>query len=147
MGPLAYLVRAPSLWLLVLLLLPALPAGSQEEVETPSMRRQSILWSPSAVTVITKDEIRTSGANEFHELLRRVPGMDVFDDHGVDRAVQVLARGVASSLCQADSSEPRCGLSGDEALEQVSIEYVVRLLPAVLGQAKHRQVSSDDAYA
>jgi len=43
------------------------------------MRRQSILWSPSAVTVITKDEIRTSGANEFHDLLRRVPGMDVFD--------------------------------------------------------------------
>jgi iron complex outermembrane receptor protein len=43
------------------------------------MRRQSILWSPSAVTVITRDEIRTSGANEFHDLLRRVPGMDVFD--------------------------------------------------------------------
>ena len=43
------------------------------------MRRQSIMWSPSAVTVITRDEIRTSGANEFHDLLRRVPGMDVFD--------------------------------------------------------------------
>jgi iron complex outermembrane receptor protein len=52
---------------------------SPEEVELPSKHRQSIFWSPSAVTVLTREDIRTSGASSFHDLLRRVPGMDVFD--------------------------------------------------------------------
>ena len=43
------------------------------------MHQQSVFWSPSAVTVITRDEILASGVNTIHDLLRRVPGMDVFD--------------------------------------------------------------------
>jgi iron complex outermembrane recepter protein len=50
-----------------------------DEVETPSQRRQSIFFSPAAVSVISREEIRTSGANSIHDLLRRVPGMDIFD--------------------------------------------------------------------
>jgi len=46
-------------------------------VETAAKRAQPIEQSPAAVSVITSDEIRCSGATNLAELLRRVPGMDV----------------------------------------------------------------------
>jgi outer membrane receptor protein involved in Fe transport len=52
---------------------------SSEEVESASKHRQPILWSPSAITVITRDDIRTSGANTLTDLLRRIPGLDVYE--------------------------------------------------------------------
>jgi outer membrane receptor protein involved in Fe transport len=85
-GPWSYLLRALSQLVFLAVFLQAFPVTGQEkdefpadEVESPSMHRQSVFWSPSAVTVITRDEILTSGANTIHDLLRRVPGMDVFD--------------------------------------------------------------------
>ncbi len=50
-----------------------------DEVESASKHRQSILWSPSAVSVITREEILASGATNLPDLLRRVPGMDVYE--------------------------------------------------------------------
>jgi len=46
-------------------------------VQSASKHRQSIFWSPSAITVITKEDIRGSGATTFIDLLRRVPGFEV----------------------------------------------------------------------
>jgi iron complex outermembrane receptor protein len=40
---------------------------------------RSLLWSPSAITVFTRDDIRGSGATSLTDLLRRVPGFDVYD--------------------------------------------------------------------
>jgi len=50
-----------------------------EEVLSASKHRQSILWSPSAITVLTREDIRTSGATTLADVLRRVPGLDVYE--------------------------------------------------------------------
>jgi iron complex outermembrane receptor protein len=50
-----------------------------DEVESASKHRQSIFWSPSSITVLTKEDIRSSGATNFTDLLRRVPGFDIYD--------------------------------------------------------------------
>ena len=64
---------------------PSAPAQFEEEeffsagewVETAAKRAQPIEQSPAAVSVITSDEIRRSGATNLAELIRRVPGMEV----------------------------------------------------------------------
>jgi iron complex outermembrane receptor protein len=52
-------------------------AGYEEVVVTASRREQSPLDAPNAVTIITDEDIRLSGARTLPDLLRRVPGMDV----------------------------------------------------------------------
>jgi len=52
-------------------------AGYEEVVVTASRREQSPLDAPNAVTIITSEDIRLSGARSIPDLLRRVPGMDV----------------------------------------------------------------------
>lgn len=54
-------------------------ALAADEVRSASKNRQSIFWSPSAVTVLTREDIRSSGANLMPDLLRRVPGFDVYE--------------------------------------------------------------------
>jgi len=54
-------------------------ALAADEIKSVSKHRQSIFWSASAVNVITKEEIRSSGANSVADLLRRVPGLDVYE--------------------------------------------------------------------
>ncbi|MFC1654440.1 TonB-dependent receptor plug domain-containing protein [Myxococcota bacterium] len=44
-----------------------------------SKHRQPILWSPSTISVITREDIRSSGATTLVDLLRRVPGFDVYE--------------------------------------------------------------------
>jgi outer membrane receptor protein involved in Fe transport len=46
-------------------------------VELAARHRQEIGMSPSAITVITREDIETSGANTLPDLLRIVPGMEV----------------------------------------------------------------------
>ncbi len=46
-------------------------------VESAAKHRQEIGMSPSAITVITHDDIVRSGAGSIPDLLRMVPGMDV----------------------------------------------------------------------
>jgi iron complex outermembrane receptor protein len=51
---------------------------SADVVHSASKHLQSIFWSPSAITVFTRDDIRSSGATGLAALLRRVPGFDVY---------------------------------------------------------------------
>ncbi|HUU00926.1 MAG TPA: TonB-dependent receptor [Myxococcota bacterium] len=46
-------------------------------IETAARHSQDIGMSPSAVTVITREDIEASGADNLADLLRLVPGMDV----------------------------------------------------------------------
>ena len=46
-------------------------------IELASRHRQEIGMSPSAVTVITREDVEASGATNLPDLLRMVPGMDV----------------------------------------------------------------------
>jgi iron complex outermembrane receptor protein len=48
-----------------------------EMVESASRHRQEIGMSPSAVTVLTREDVEASGATTIPDLLRLVPGMDV----------------------------------------------------------------------
>jgi outer membrane receptor for ferrienterochelin and colicin len=48
-----------------------------EMVESAARHRQEIGMSPSAVTVLTRDDVEASGATNLPDLLRLVPGMDV----------------------------------------------------------------------
>jgi iron complex outermembrane recepter protein len=50
-----------------------------DEIESASKHRQSIFWSPSAITVLQREDIRASGATTIADLLRRVPGFDVYE--------------------------------------------------------------------
>jgi iron complex outermembrane receptor protein len=52
-------------------------ASEASYVESSARHRQDIGMSPSAITVITREDIETSGASTFPDLLRTVPGMDV----------------------------------------------------------------------
>ncbi|HSD51796.1 MAG TPA: TonB-dependent receptor plug domain-containing protein [Candidatus Methylomirabilis sp.] len=47
-------------------------------VESPTRRPQPITRAPSAITVITAEDIRLSGATTLPDVLRNVPGLDVF---------------------------------------------------------------------
>jgi len=46
-------------------------------IELASRHRQEIGMSPSAVTVLTREDVEASGATNLPDLLRLVPGMDV----------------------------------------------------------------------
>jgi len=48
-----------------------------EMVESASRHRQEIGMSPSAVTVLTREDVEASGATNIPDLLRLVPGMEV----------------------------------------------------------------------
>jgi iron complex outermembrane receptor protein len=61
----------------------------EEVVVTASRREQSPLDAPNAVTVITDEDIRLSGARTIPDLLRRVPGVDVMSMSYSDQNVAV----------------------------------------------------------
>ena len=84
----------PRLTLIALLLLPVIAPAQEGEIEdfaeldleelldvvfAASKHKQSIIWSPSAITVFTREDIRSSGATTLTDLLRRVPGFDVYE--------------------------------------------------------------------
>jgi outer membrane receptor for ferrienterochelin and colicin len=53
-----------------------------DEISSASKHRQSIFWSPSSVSVYTREQILRSGAINLPDFLRRIPGFDVFDTKG-----------------------------------------------------------------
>lgn len=72
----------------------------EEVVVTASRRPQSPLDAPNAVTILTEEDIRLSGARNIPDLLRRVPGVDVmqmsYSDYNV--AVRGFNRRVANKI-------------------------------------------------
>ena len=49
----------------------------EDIVESAARHKQEIGMSPSAITVITREDIEASGATTIPDLLRMIPGMDV----------------------------------------------------------------------
>lgn len=68
----------------------------QETVITASRGAQSPLDSPNSTTIVTRQDIRLSGATRIPELLRRVAGMDVMEVTGGDENISM--RGLNSRL-------------------------------------------------
>ncbi len=81
-----------------------LPAKTGEVYEpvvvTASRRAENPLVSPAAVTILTEEDIRLSGARSIPDLLRRVPGVDViqmsYSDYNV--AVRGFNRRIANKV-------------------------------------------------
>jgi len=67
-------------------------------VETAARRPQPISEAPAAVTVITDEDIRQSGATTIPEVLRRVAGVDVVTLTAFDS--QLSIRGFARSIAE-----------------------------------------------
>ncbi|MBK6689730.1 MAG: TonB-dependent receptor [Deltaproteobacteria bacterium] len=71
-----------------------------EVVITASRRAQSPIDAPNAVTILTEEDIRLSGARTLPDLLRRVPGMDVmamsYTDYNV--AMRGFNRRIANKI-------------------------------------------------
>jgi iron complex outermembrane receptor protein len=65
-------------------------------VITPVRREQRLNEAPSTTTIITAEEICRSGATNIPDLLRMVPGLDIFRISASD--VNVTARGLNSRL-------------------------------------------------
>ena len=61
------------------------------EVYTPSKKEEKLSATPAAISVITQDDIRRSGAKSIPEALRLVPGLDVAQLDSQDWAIS--ARG------------------------------------------------------
>src|SRR5690349_16172401 len=54
-------------------------AGGEQTITTASKKAQKASEVPSAVTVITEEDIRASGASTLLDVLRSVPGVDVME--------------------------------------------------------------------
>ncbi|HKY09430.1 MAG TPA: TonB-dependent receptor plug domain-containing protein, partial [Candidatus Binatia bacterium] len=65
-------------------------------VITPVRREQRLNQAPSTTTIITAEEICRSGVSNIPDLLRMVPGLDVFRTSASD--VNITARGLNSRL-------------------------------------------------
>ncbi len=77
----------------------------EETVSIASRYEQPISRAPSAVYVITDEDIRSSGATDVPTLLRRVPGMEVMQTNAVDFNVSVRGNNQISAnklLVQVD---------------------------------------------
>jgi iron complex outermembrane receptor protein len=72
---------------------------SQLEVTTPSKEPVSAFQTPSAIYVLTGEEIRRSGATSIPEALRLVPGVEVARIDGSDWSIGI--RGFGSSLTRS----------------------------------------------
>jgi len=63
--------------------------AAEDVVVSATRHAQPIEESPSAITVLTRDMIRRSGANNLADLLRLVPGVDVFRSTAAQPAVGI----------------------------------------------------------
>jgi iron complex outermembrane receptor protein len=100
--PLMQIIYSVLLFILLMIPLPALaedtePAqpeifsllAEEQMVVTPSRHLQPISQSPSTITVITADEIHSSGAANIPDLLRSVPGIEVMETTSADFNVSI----------------------------------------------------------
>ena len=83
-------------------------------VFSASKHRQSIFWSPSAASVYTRDDIRSSGATNLADFLRRVPGFDVYR---VKPSYPLVG---ARALTTASNNRVLVLVDGREALAEVT---------------------------
>jgi outer membrane receptor protein involved in Fe transport len=83
-------------------------------VFSASKHRQSIFWSPSAASVYTREDIRSSGATNLADFLRRVPGFDVYR---VKPSYPLVG---ARALTTASNNRVLVLVDGREALAEVT---------------------------
>ncbi len=101
-------------------------------VESAARHKQEIGMSPSAITVITREDIETTGANTLPDLLRIVPGMEVIylDINAATPACRLhYTEGNFHFLVLIDGREANIELLGQTLWEAlpISLEDVERI--------------------
>ncbi|MBI3328301.1 MAG: TonB-dependent receptor [Nitrospinae bacterium] len=104
-------------------------------------REQPLTQSPSAITVITAEEIRHSGATSLPELLRGVPGLDLFRTSA--SGVSIAARG----LNLEDRSRIQVLIDGLSVYEDVSAVLFWHQIPIPLDEIERIEIVRSPATA
>lgn len=110
-------------------------------VETPTRRPQPLMWAPSNITVITAEEIRLSGATTLPDLLRNVPGLDVFRVSASD--VNVTGRGLNERV----ANRLQVFIDGRSVLEDIFNLVFWEQLPVSLEEIDRIEVVTGPASA
>jgi len=85
--------------------------------------------SLSAVTVITKQDIKSYQATQLEDVLRRVPGISIKNDGGAGKLTSVFMRGTNSGhvLVLIDGIKVGSATAGSTAFEHLPISQVERI--------------------
>jgi iron complex outermembrane receptor protein len=76
------------------------PGGLETIVVTASRREQRLSQAPATVSVITADDIARSAADDYGDLLRNVPGLNVSQTSVRD--INMTGRGATSTLANSE---------------------------------------------
>ncbi|HUL81827.1 MAG TPA: TonB-dependent receptor, partial [Gammaproteobacteria bacterium] len=76
------------------------PSGLDTVVVSASRREQRLAQAPATVSVITADEISRAAADDFGDLLRNVPGLNVSQTSVRD--INMTGRGATSTLANSE---------------------------------------------
>jgi iron complex outermembrane receptor protein len=78
---------------------PPVQAGVQTIVVTASRKEQELIHAPAAITVIGNEEIEQAAADDYGDLLRNVPGLNVAQTSVRD--INMTGRGSTSTLASS----------------------------------------------
>jgi vitamin B12 transporter len=98
-------------------------------VVTPARQVETIDQSFAAVSVLTREDIERSAAQDIHELLRLLPGVDLVRSGGPGGQVSVFIRGSNSNhvLVLIDGVRAASSNTGAYAWEQIPLNQVERV--------------------
>jgi iron complex outermembrane receptor protein len=101
-------------------------------VESAARHKQEIGMSPSAITVITREDIEASGANTIPDLLRIVPGMEVIFHTSTTSVISARLHWTNENyhfLVLIDGREASIELLGQTIfeIEPISVEDIQRI--------------------
>ena len=98
-------------------------------VVTPSRRIESLSDTLAAVSVLTRDDIERSAAEDLSDLLRSLPGVDVVRSGGPGSQVSIFLRGSNSNhaLVLIDGVRASSSNTGAYVWEQLPLNQVERV--------------------
>jgi iron complex outermembrane receptor protein len=107
---------------------------AMDEISSASKHRQSIFWSPSSISVYTREQIMRSGATNLPDFLRRIPGFDVFETKG---AIPYVG---ARAMTDVSNNSILLLIDGREEMIEVSGYPVWGMVVASLSQIERIEV-------
>ncbi|MEE4218750.1 MAG: TonB-dependent receptor [Xanthomonadales bacterium] len=111
-------------------------AGAEETYElkpnlvvTPSRRAESLSESLAAISLLTREDIEKSAAEDLSDLLRTLPGVDVVRSGGPGSQVSIFLRGSNSNhvLVLVDGVRTSSSNTGAYAWEQLPVNQIERI--------------------
>ncbi|WP_461536140.1 TonB-dependent receptor domain-containing protein [Spongorhabdus nitratireducens] len=129
----SYSVRALTLAIASITAGAAIAATEEDKLDTiivtASRTAQTVEQALAPVTVITREDIATSQAQDIPELLERAPGIQVTRNGGPGAIASVFVRGASSSqtLVLVDGVRVNSAAAGGAALQYLTPEQIERI--------------------